>query len=231
MKLLPRFDFHIHTCCSKDSPMKPIKIIKVAKMKGLEGIAVTDHNTIQGGLDVAKYADSNFKVIIGSEIITKTCEIIGLFLKNEIRSNDPLEVIDKIKKQDGLSILPHPFRSNSLFQKPLNLNLIRIAEKVDAIEVFNARTPTASNEKARLLKLKLNKSMVAGSDAHFYNEIGNATTLLPIFKNEKELKTNILEGKTTVEIRKNSFVHVLPFRFLSFIYGHTNKIRTNRVQS
>ena len=227
--LLPSFDFHVHTHYSKDSPMNPRKIIRVAKMKGLEGIAVIDHNTIRGGIDVARQAESGFNVIIGSEIRTETCEIVCLFLNDEIRSTDTLEVIDRIKSQGGLAILPHPFRSNSIFHKTSNATLIKIAEKVDAIEVFNARTRFAFNEKVRLLTVRMNKPMVAGSDAHFYWEIGNAKTILPLFNSEGELKKNILEGKTTVESSSHTFICSLPFRFLGFLYSGIKKLHDDHV--
>jgi len=50
---LTSFDLHIHSKYSKDSINDPKWIIKIAKNKGLNGVAITDHNTIKGSL-VAK---------------------------------------------------------------------------------------------------------------------------------------------------------------------------------
>ena len=47
-----RYDLHIHTHYSKCSNLKPEVILKTAKAKGLNGIAVTDHNTIKGALEI-----------------------------------------------------------------------------------------------------------------------------------------------------------------------------------
>lgn len=39
--------------------------------KGLNGVAITDHNTIKGGIKAKEYEKDDFKVIIGSEIMTE----------------------------------------------------------------------------------------------------------------------------------------------------------------
>lgn len=55
-------DMHVHTKYSKDAIIEPKKI----KTK-LDGLAITDHNTIKGGLEVQKYLKDKI-VIVGSEI-------------------------------------------------------------------------------------------------------------------------------------------------------------------
>ena len=84
-------------------------------MKGLDGIAVTDHNTIRGGVETEKSNKSQLEIIIGSEIKTEYGDIIGLFLNEEIKSTTFWEVIDEINSQSGLVVLPHPFRKNKVF--------------------------------------------------------------------------------------------------------------------
>ena len=79
------FDFHIHSCFSFDCLSTPELILREARRKGLDGVAVTDHDTIQGGLATARlnqYRD--FSVIVGAEYYTKAGDIIGLFLHREI---------------------------------------------------------------------------------------------------------------------------------------------------
>jgi len=72
-----KLDLHIHSKYSKDSLLKPETILKVAKKRGLGGIAVTDHNTIKGGLFTQKINDDkNFVVIVGSDIKTEYGDII-----------------------------------------------------------------------------------------------------------------------------------------------------------
>jgi predicted metal-dependent phosphoesterase TrpH len=218
---LINFDFHVHTHYSADSAIHPRHIIKVARERGLSGLAITDHNTIRGGLEVAKQNDlDDFFVVVGSEIRTKLCEIIGLFLNEEISTSDPFRVIDEIEGQGGLTVLPHPFRSplipNLIAQKKVPISLIR---RVDAIEVLNSRTSGVRNERAFLLATKMGKPMIAGSDAHFYPEVGNVRVAIPPFDGMEGLKRRILRGETRIEGKTNSFMSNLYFQFLSFLYS------------
>lgn len=159
-------DLHIHSKYSFDSLLSPRTILKVAKKKGLTGIAVTDHNTIRGGLEVRRInKDRDFTVIVGSEIQTEIGDIIGLCLNKEIESRISIEVLEEIKDQGGFVVLPHPFRGHKL--NPY------IIEHSDAIEVFNGRSTVEENSKALELAQRYNKPFTAGSDAHFAGEIGS----------------------------------------------------------
>ena len=103
-----RVDLHVHTQHSIDSRIHPKTLIKAARLKGLHGIAVTDHNTIRGGQDAKSHSRQDLLIIVGSEIKTTICEIIGLFLQKNIDSTDPYKVLEAIRDQNGISVLPHP---------------------------------------------------------------------------------------------------------------------------
>ena len=49
-------DFHIHTKYSYDSFLEPKDVIKAAMLRGIKVIAITDHNTIMGGLKTLEEA-------------------------------------------------------------------------------------------------------------------------------------------------------------------------------
>jgi predicted metal-dependent phosphoesterase TrpH len=161
-----RYDLHIHSKYSYDSLLSPSKILKIAKKQGLDGIAVTDHNTISGGLSTQKEnRDPDFEVIVGAEIKTEYGDVIGLSLNEEISSRCFLEVIDEIRSQGGYSVLAHPYRQYSSPEK--------IIVRVDFIEVFNSRSSFFQNQKSQMLAKEANKKITAGSDAHCSMEIGN----------------------------------------------------------
>ncbi len=103
------YDIHTHSKYSVDGFMEPRKIVETARRRGLSGIAITDHNTINGSLKAKKYETDEFKVICGSEIITERGEVIGLYLSSEIKSHTFIDVVEEIKEQDGIIILPHPY--------------------------------------------------------------------------------------------------------------------------
>lgn len=186
-----RLDLHVHSKYSFDSLMSLKTIIKVAIKKNLNGLAITDHDTIVGGQKARQLNKEQLLVIVGSEIITDIGDIIGLFLTENIKSRDSHEVLDQIKEQDGISVFPHPFRGHKLTGK----KTIEILERVDCIEVLSSRAPIGLNE-CRYLK-SFNRALVAGSDAHFPVEIGLCQTLLDINTTDLEsVRKGILSFKT-----------------------------------
>ena len=195
-----KYDLHSHSKYSSDGILDPQKIIKVAIKRGLDGIAITDHNTIKGGLEAKKYENDDFKVIVGSEVMTTKGEIIGLFLSEEIKSKDFHEVIDEIRAQNGLIVVPHPFdewRSSSFrIQK-------EDAKYIDNIEIFNSRCVEEKyNHKAAEFAKKNNLGATGGSDAHFANEIGHAGIIIEIDDIREAILKNDLKvfGKTSTNL-------------------------------
>ena len=75
-----KYDLHIHSKYSNDGGLEPEKIVEIAAKRGLRGIAITDHNTIKGGLMATQYETEDLKVIVATEIMTQKSEITGLFL-------------------------------------------------------------------------------------------------------------------------------------------------------
>lgn len=198
-----KYDLHSHSKYSSDGFVDPKKIIKVARKRGLSGIAVTDHDTIKGGLEAKKYETDDLKVIIGSEVSTSKGEIIGLYLNEEIKSNDFYEVIDEINAQDGIIIVPHPFdewrKSASLSKEDY--------KRVNSVEIFNSRcVENKYNQKAEIFAIENNLGTTGGSDAHFAYEIGNAGVIITKGDMRKSILKNDLQvyGKQTTPL-----IHVL----------------------
>lgn len=180
-----RADFHIHSSFSDDGLIDPKHILYIAKKRGLKTVAITDHNTIQGGLAARKYAQIvGIQVLVGAEIVTNDGDLIGINLQKEIAFRNWEDVITNIRDQGGLAVLPHPFRGHHEPEK--------IAREVDFIEVFNSRCTQKQNQDAEHLALKLGKKTIYGSDAHTGMEIGNVMfdfdTELDIILNADRLK-------------------------------------------
>ena len=162
-------DFHTHTHHSFDSMMKPEKILRIAKERGLNGIVISDHDTIKGGLECfALNKNPDFKVVVASEIKTNVGDITALNIKEEIHERNFSDVVAATKKQGGLILLVHPYHHHKLDE----INF----EAIDLIEGFNGREFPENNNKAIALAAKQGKPVIAGSDSHLYSEIGNART-------------------------------------------------------
>ena len=163
--------FHIHTRHSFDCMTSPAKIVKWAEKHAVDVLGITDHNTIRGAQEAAFHATgSGVQVIIGAEYATNHGDVIGLFLEEEICSRDAFDVINAIKEQGGISILPHPFHGHSLTEK--------LAKAVDMVEVFNTRCSENQNRHAFELARSCHKPMIGGADAHFLRDIGNCVCYL-----------------------------------------------------
>jgi predicted metal-dependent phosphoesterase TrpH len=170
-----RYDMHVHTKASSCSNMEYAALLKRAKLIGLDGIAITDHNTIKGALEVRKLnKDSDFEVIIGEEIkTTDGGEVLGYYLKEEIRPALFVDVVNEIKKQGGIVSISHP---KDIFRAHFRDILLKKA-KLDAIEVWNGRylIPSFKNA-AQNVAENFGIAKLAGSDAHFLFELGKCYT-------------------------------------------------------
>ena len=201
-----QIDFHVHSKYSFDSLLKPEKIIKVAKRRGLSGVAVTDHDTVIGGLELIKANSDDFFAISGTEIGTDMGDILGLFLNEEIKSRSALEVIDEIKEKGGIAVLPHPYKRTN----EINEEIIR---RIDAIEGFNARGEQPDfrqrNKMARSLAMSKQIPMTGGSDAHFYFEIGGGRCIIEGVSDMEDIRKSILKNKTRL-IGVESSMYVEP---------------------
>lgn len=154
-----RIDLHIHTKYSADCNMNPKDIIKIESSRGVDCIAVTDHNSISAFNDFK----NRITLIKGEEISTDKGHLMGLFLEDAIKSREFFSACDEIRSQGAIAVLPHPFRSH---KKPESL-----LRSVDLVEVFNARTSISGNERALEMANKNKKPHICGSDAHFLSEL------------------------------------------------------------
>lgn len=157
-------------------------------------IALADHGTAEGAIKMQAMAP--FKVIIAEEVLTPEGEIMGMFLKETIKSGQPLDdVIELIKAQGGLVCAQHPY---DILLRPGfgNKVLKRIADKIDLVEVFNARSPLAlSSRQSLAFARKHSLPGSAGSDAHTIPEIGNAYVEMTDFSDKDSFLKALEAGK------------------------------------
>ncbi len=201
-------DLHSHTRWSFDGAMDPARLVRAARARGLDGIAVTDHGEIGGAEEARRAAGGDLLVVVGEEIETRAGEILGLFLKERIDTEDPIEAIRAIHDQGGIAVLPHPFaRTLSIEEK--------VARELDACEGFNARHAEVASlegpegeERVMPFARRYDLSLTAGSDAHFVREVGLARTIVPASTLD-EARGQILRGNTVLSGRRSSALNRL----------------------
>ncbi len=178
-----RGDFHTHTVFSRDCCTSLGAFVARCRRAGLQCVAVTDHNEVEGGLRLRDRAP--FRVIVGEEIFTAEGEVIGLFLESRIPPRLPFrETLLRIKDQGGVVYLPHPIagiRQSQLARETMEAN----ADLLDVVERFNARNLLVGDGDRRWLDAFIARHALApgaASDAHSPWEIGNVRVELPDFE-------------------------------------------------
>ncbi len=182
-------DLHVHTIYSHDSLITPKELVFHAKKRGLTAVAVTDHNTIEGALKIAKETD--FLIIPGIEVSSSNGHIIGLNLQEPIAKGlSPDETVDKIRDAGGIAVACHPF---AFFKGSLGKHT---NAKFDAIETINASAFLFNRctKKAQEIASRFGLSHVAGTDAHYGPAIGYAYTLIDAEQQVDAISKAITKG-------------------------------------
>lgn len=189
-----KIDLHMHTHHSRDCMIPTAEVLGLCQKRGLDGIAITDHNSLAGGIEAAALAPEGFVVIPGAEVKSSEGEIIGLFLHEDVPPGlTPEETATRIREQHGVVVIPHPF--DPLRRGPLlapALHRLVAAGLVDAVEVLNARMALRGhNARGAAYALKTGLPGTAGSDAHSRSEYGRAYLDMAPFTTRDEFLANL----------------------------------------
>lgn len=194
-----RIDMHNHTRGSFDCLSDPEELLARARDRGLDRIAITDHNALDVALEMAARHPEH--IIPGEEVKTaEGIDVIGLYIRTAIPKGTPaLETCNLIRAQGGVVYLPHPYAGG---KGGGGAHVERLVPHIDVIEVFNARLhPGRLNAPAEETATRHGLLKGAGSDAHTVGEIGGAGVTLPVHENTAEGLLHALEdaevwGKT-----------------------------------
>jgi len=197
-----RADLHMHTNFSDGWP-GPHELVDRARSVGLDVIAVTDHDTIEGALRAAEYCESRrgLEVVIGEEVSSRDGHIVGLYLERRIRPGmSAAATVHAIHDQGGLAVAVHPFwrtQRRSRAGVVHGVGWLAAELEFDAVEVENA-TPGfyLFNQLARRLNAGLSSAELGGSDAHILDAVGRAYTEFP-GRTGNALRSAIEHAKTS----------------------------------
>jgi predicted metal-dependent phosphoesterase TrpH len=207
MNTVCQVELHSHTLWSKDSLTPFETIIRLCRERGVDRIAITDHNTAEGAFAMQKIAPE--LVIVGEEIMTTQGELLAYFVKETVPPNlTPETAIRRLRQQGAVISVAHPFdrlRKGAWREE----DLLRIADKVDAIEICNARC-LFSEDNDRALKFAEQHGLIGtvGSDAHIGMEYGKALVQLRPFADDPEDFLDALRSARYVKRLSPAFVHL-----------------------
>ena len=158
--------FHVHTDYSDDANTSPEQLLVDAGAAGVDCVAVTDHDAIEGAQHLASLAGSDLQIIVGQEVSTADGHLIGLFLRERIEPGlSARRTAEQIKQQGGLVVTPHPF--NTLFGCSLRERVFDLIDLIDVVEVCNAQNLwSRPNRKAEAFAHRYAFLTLVGSDMH-----------------------------------------------------------------
>ncbi|MHA1786494.1 MAG: PHP domain-containing protein [Candidatus Helarchaeota archaeon] len=197
------FEPHVHTNFSDGMHYKIM--LKAAMKLGIEVIAITDHNTMEGINPAKKYIreverkkNKNIVLIPAEEILVDTgFEILAYFINEPIKPRlSTSETIDQIHDQGGLAAIAHPLRMPLNYKSAFN---ILSSNNFDGIEIWNMGFPPFINKRTcSLAKQFPNLFKFGGTDAHFYwqfklvkNYLQSELDLGSIYKAFKDNKNKV----------------------------------------
>lgn len=172
-----KWETHCHTLYSNrrhrkyDALNSPREMIEAAIRKGLDGMIITDHDSVKGGLvgeEVAKgYRD--FKVIPGAEVTSRAGHVLAIGVDQNVQKGLSVEeTVELIHDLGGIAVASHPFSSR------VRPSVGSECLKADAVEVFNATNRGLANSRAMSLAKIHGLPRTAGSDAHWTRTVGTA---------------------------------------------------------
>lgn len=178
---------HFHSYYSYDSILSMKQIINFALKNDLNFLVLTDHDTINGSLELKEYVKKNkieLEIIIAAEYKTEYGDVIALDIDFEITDMNFDNFVLEVKKQNGLILFPHPYVGH--------INIDKIAKYSDLIEIFNSRIDDINNHKAAELAKKYNKFVYFASDAHTEMSLKNS---IIEFEKCASFKESLLKSK------------------------------------
>jgi len=183
-----RIDLHMHTWFSGDATISPKLIAdQLHAHSFIKGVAITDHDTLQGYFHARKLAKAYEDILIIPGIEVSTHEGHINILGIEEKPKHPMSVgsvVDFARERGGTIVIPHPYRELGLGDIAKNI-------QADAVEVLNAYSTDKQNKMAQELAKEKNLPGVAGSDAHTAKYMWAAYTEIKAEPNVDDVLTAI----------------------------------------
>ncbi len=174
-----KIDLHVHTNHSYDASGSPEEVLAYAAKIGLDGIAITEHNSYhKTNIFVTLAPKYNIVAFAGAEVPTLSGHYL-VFSEDIERWNryckmlhDAQDLVYEVNAAGGAVIAAHPYRFGLGYG---GLGVKRLVG-LSAIEVYNGGNQHGENRSALEMATAMNLPGTGGSDAHRVEEIGRCYT-------------------------------------------------------
>jgi predicted metal-dependent phosphoesterase TrpH len=214
-----KLDTHVHTHYSgmthiwplsyivRESYNTPERVYRLAKARGMDLVAITDHDTVEGAMRLAHFPD----VIVGCEVsahfpghnVDVHLGVLDItreqFDEIDRRRHDVVELLPYLREQDIFTTINHvASQVNGRLTAALIASLL---PWVDAFEVRNGSRLRAQNRTAEALAAATGKFQLGGSDSHTGRGIGRTCTVIDDVHTRAEFLAALRVGRGRVEGR------------------------------
>jgi predicted metal-dependent phosphoesterase TrpH len=203
-------DLHTHTIYSYDGTASVPAVLNRARQIGLDILAITDHDEINGALNALELApDFGIEVIPGIEITTAEGDLLAYNILQKVdRGQSLIDTVLKVGALGGFCIAPHPMaggfgmKSLSAYSIMKALRNREVSKILVGIETYNATAiDKMSNHYAHILGEHLGIAKLGNSDAHVTEAIGLGATEFE-GHTSKDLLKAMRNGRTTIHRKK-----------------------------
>lgn len=202
---------HLQFLRARDCYSQPIDVYRQAKKRGMDLVTITDHDSIDGCLELLNRFGEMPDFMIGEEVTARLPNFhheihIGVYGHNEeqhreiqgLRGNAE-ELVAYLRQNSLLYVLNHFFHDF--------WNTARVSEFIERMaelfSVFEVRNGTLQREHNAFIVALLSRfrhlgravSMVAGSDSHTLRRIGRSYTASPA-RTREEFIADIRAGRS-----------------------------------
>lgn len=178
-------DLHVHSHHTQGVTLTPRDAVRRAREAGLDGIVLTDLNTLEGLAEVQAAArEESFLAMCGVELATDRGHYLCYFPDPSRVPNPPQifgttpwpvrEVLARVAEMGGVAVAAHPYDKS--IERPSG-DFIFTLDGLAALEGLNARRGGPANDLAVEAADHMSLPCIGASGAHQLDEIGKAATL------------------------------------------------------
>lgn len=195
---LLRVELHCHSEFSADGHIGFSALLATAAKRQLDVVAITDHDTIAGALNYKRRlgkAKTKLRIIVGEErTLADGSHVIGLFLREPLLSRTLPALHEEIVSQEGICIIPHPYRAVSGAFRESIPDLPGVC-----FEIFNPTCSWQENCLAAPLRQR-GWVPVGGSDAHYRGDVGQCVNLVALDGTPENSVRQALLGRAPLSV-------------------------------
>lgn len=201
-KVLLRVEMHAHTRFS-DGFLSPFDVVDQARRRGLDAIAITEHNVVFPAKLAREYGRRvGMTVIVGEEITTHEYHLLAYGLDRAVSARLPIrDAIGEVHAQGGLVVAAHPTKRFWPGLEPA-IDLLDGVEVVHPIALRDAPGFGRHDDIVSFydrVRADHPITAVASSDYHFGSPLGIlATYVLATENSEKAILQALHDGHTVV---------------------------------